>query len=106
MRMAVTSRDGVSVNERLARSSEALLFQVTSQEVRFEERRPVSAPGTARPDADAWGSALQDCEVLVTVAVTGAMRRGLEAHGLRVEERRGPIVEVLADVFEDGESDS
>jgi hypothetical protein len=95
-RVAVTTRDGVSVNERLHRALDLHVFERRGDEVAFVERRarPASRAKVDR-DYSSLEKLLADCAWVVTLGLNGEARRELAARGFRLLETRGPIDEVI-----------
>ncbi len=96
VRVAVTSRDGVSVNERLHRAADYLVFERRGDQVAFVERR--SRPATAARlfrDFSSLAKLLEDCAWVVSLGLNGEARKELAARGFRLLESRGPIEGVI-----------
>jgi hypothetical protein len=94
--VAVTSRDGIAVNERLHRASDCFVFEAAEGRVAFLERRTLRAE-TTRPyrDFSSLAALLRDCAWIVSLGFTGEARRELAARGFRLHEDRGPIEQVI-----------
>jgi hypothetical protein len=100
VRIAVISRDGIGVNERLHRARDCFVWERAGDgddhAPRFVERR-VLAPATTRLFRDYLSLAqrLHDCRWLVALGFNGEARRELLARGFRLHEARGPIEVVI-----------
>ena len=110
VRVAVTSRDGVSVNERFHRATDYFVFEVDlnllresvdgEAALRFVERR-------ARPDREARVSRdfdivaelLDDCRSIVSLAFTGEAGKAFSGKGFAIHEARGAIPAVLREIL-------
>ncbi len=91
-RIAVISRDGVGVNERLHRAVDVCLFEVAGDSVRFVERRALPVPtGRVFRDYLSLARAAAGCRTIVALGFNGEARRELEARGFRLLEARGAI---------------
>jgi len=97
-RIAVISRDGIGVNERLHRARDCFVYELAGDAAppRFVERRAF-APATTRVFRDylSLAQALHDCRWLVALGFNGEARRELTARGFRLHEARGPIEGVI-----------
>lgn len=110
-RVAVTSRDGVSVNERFHRALDYLVFEVDlnllrepvdggAEAIRFVERRPRPDPeARVFRDFETLAELLRDCGVIVSLAFTGAARKAFAGKGFAIEEARGAIPAVLRELL-------
>ena len=97
LRIAVTSRDGISVNERLHRAADFFVFERGGDGgVRFVERRARAAT-KARVDRDysSLATLLADCGFVVSLGFNGEARKELAARGFRLHETRGAIEGVI-----------
>ena len=99
-RVAVISRDGVGVNERLHRARDCFVFDRDgagdAAAVRFVERRALSsAPARVFRDYLSLEQRLHDCGWLVALGFNGEARRELVARGFRLHEARGAIEGVI-----------
>ena len=111
VRMAVTSRDGVSVNERFHRATDYLVFEVDldllhapaghgAEAIRFVERRPRPDPeARVFRDFAALAELLGDCRSIVSLSFTGAARKAFAGKGFAIHETRGQILEVLREIL-------
>lgn len=96
LRIAVISRDGVGVNERLHRASDAFVWEREGGAPRFVERRALSsAPTKLFRDYLSLATVLADCGWVVALGFNGEARRELAARGFRLHEARGTIAEVI-----------
>ena len=96
-RVAVTSRDGVSVNERLHRANQLLVFVWDGSECHFLERRPKPEGVNALQVAEALAEHFSDCQFIFSVQVMGSTKRVLRGKGFAIIECRGPIHDVIRD---------
>lgn len=95
-RIAVISRDGVGVNERLHRAADVCLFERRGDAVRFVERRALAPPvGRVFRDYLSLAQAAAGCRTIVALGFNGEARRELEARGFRLHEARGAIERVI-----------
>ncbi len=96
MRIAVISRDGVGVNERLHRALDCFVFDREGDRVSFVERR-VFASGATRLFRDflSLESTFQGCVWIVALGFNGEAKRELAARGFRLHEARGPVEGVI-----------
>ncbi len=98
VRAAVTSRDGILVNERFHRSIDFFVFEVDGEQVQFVERRRLPSPdGRVLRDFDAVASLLRDCSIIVSLMFNGAARAALSGKGFALREGRGEISGLLLD---------
>ncbi len=96
MRVAVISRDGVSVNERLHRANDAFVWERDGAAVRFVSRRTLSsAPTKLFRDYLSLARVLSDCQWVVALGFNGEAKRELAARGFRLHEARGAIEGVI-----------
>jgi hypothetical protein len=97
VRIAVVSRDGISVNERFHRVADFFVFERGEDgRVEFVDRRVVKAArGRVFRDFPSLESLLSDCKVLVSLGFNGEARKELAARGFRLHEARGPIESVI-----------
>ena len=94
--MALTSRDGVAVNERMHRATDLFVFERSASRVDFVERRALPpAPGWVFRDFSALERVARDCGWIVSLGFNGEARKELAARGFRLHEARGPIVQVI-----------
>jgi hypothetical protein len=95
-RVAVTSRDGISVNERFHRAADYFVFEREGNAVQFVERRerPVTMARVYR-DFSSLAALLHDCAWIVSLGFTGEARKELGARGFRLHEARGAIEQVI-----------
>lgn len=98
----MTSRDGVSVNERFHRALDYFVFEVSRGRVEFVERRvrPVPEQRLFR-DFSSLAALLGDCAWVVSLGFNAEARRELEARGFRVHEARAPIEGVIGEIAAD-----
>jgi hypothetical protein len=86
LRIAVISRDGIGVNERLHRARDAFVWEA-------------AGAGDAAPpifrDYLSLAQTLHDCRWLVALGFNGEARRELSARGFLLHEARGPIEVVI-----------
>lgn len=95
-RVAVISRDGIGVNERLHRASDVCVFERRGGLVAFLERRRLpTQPGRPFRDYLSLATAIADCSWVVALAINGEARKELTARGFRLHEARGSIETVL-----------
>ena len=111
VRVAVSSRDGVSVNERFHRAPDDLIFDVDlnslgreaeegREAVRFVERRPrPETSDRAQRDFERISEGLADCRVLLSLEFTGAARKALTGKGFAVHQGRGEITRRLREIL-------
>lgn len=99
LRIAVVSRDGVGVDERLHRACDLFVFErrgERGEEIAFVERRALPArAGRPFRDFPSLAAAAHDCGWIVALGFNGEARRELAARGFRLSEARGPIDEVI-----------
>jgi hypothetical protein len=94
-RVAVTSRDGLSVNERFHRSRDFFVFEATSAGFRFLERRYLpDSPERGQPRFPPGRRAARGLSGH-RFGFNGAARTALSDKGFAVIEGRGPIDAVL-----------
>lgn len=95
-RVAVISRDGVSVNERLHRAADLFVFERAGERVEFVARRTLP-PSKMRVFRDFPSLVTQcgDCRWIVALGFTGEARKELSARGFRLHEARGAIEQVI-----------
>jgi len=99
-RVAVTSRDGVAVNERFHRARDYFIFEAAGQGLRFVERRERPDPDRPlRKDLDPVLDLLADCDTVVSLGFHGAARKALIGRGFAVVERRGTVEELAGDIL-------
>jgi hypothetical protein len=90
--IAVISRDGIGINERLHRATDVFVFSRAGDTVRFVERRPLPAPvGRVFRDYLSLAQAVAGCRTIVALGFSGEARRELAARGFLLHEARGPI---------------
>ena len=95
-RIAVASRDGLGVNERLHRAVDLHVFERHTGHVTFVERRALPpAKGRVFRDFSALAEIFRDCGWVVALGFNGEARKELAARGFRLAETRGPIEQVI-----------
>jgi hypothetical protein len=102
VRVAVTSRDGVSVNERFHRAIDYFVFEVSHGRIAFVERRVRPLPELRLfRDFSSLAVLLRDCTWVVALGFNPEARRELVARGFRVHEARAPIEDVIRSLAAD-----
>jgi hypothetical protein len=99
IRLAVSSRDGVSVNQRYRRAEDLFIFDAVAGEVVFIERR-------VKPAEPALATILQDCRAVISLGFTAPETRFLRGKGFAVFEGRGEITAVVRDYLSHPEAAS
>ena len=95
-RVAVISRDGIVVNERMHRAADLFVYEHHAGGVTFVERRALPpASGRVFRDFSALASVVKDCAWIVSLGFNGEARKELTARGFRLLETRGPIEQVI-----------
>jgi len=96
VRIAVTSRDGVGVNERFHRATDYFVFELRDGRAAFvERRRRPAGDGRLFRDFSTLERLLAGCRWVVSLGFNGEARRELSARGFLLHEARGPIETVL-----------
>ena len=101
MRIAITTRDGISVNERFHRAVDDSVWELAEGgSLRFVERRPrPSVVGGAFRDFEHYAKNLADCRWVASLGFTREARRELSGRGFALLELRGAIETEVRDAL-------
>jgi nitrogen fixation protein NifB len=97
--IAVTTVDGVSVNQHLGRTYYLWIYGIQNGKITVTEKRPVIEQ---QRSSDRWNSlagVIADCSVLLTGAIGQAPLRVMQDRGIRVEAASGPVEEIVEALF-------
>ncbi|MGE5786257.1 MAG: radical SAM protein [Myxococcales bacterium] len=98
--VAVSSHEGVLVNEHLGEAEQFWIFARAGDGFRLVERRPAPPEGSGAVRWNQLARVLNDCRSLLVNAAGGAPRRTLEAAGLAVHQTEGLIEDALDAVYQ------
>jgi nitrogen fixation protein NifB len=99
LRAAVTSYEGVVVNQHLGMADDLKIFEVDKDGCRLVERRRAPAAGSGEARWQALAQLLSDCGVLLTGGLGEKPLAALSASGLKVFEVEGLIEDALLALF-------
>ena len=97
--VAVTSFEGLLVNQHLGESEQLWVFRPTDVGYEVVETRPTPLPGTGANRWDELARRLPDCRVLLCAAAGQSPKVALAGHGIRVMVAEGLIEEALDAVY-------
>lgn len=105
MMIAVTSKDGISVDQHFGHAERFIIYEVNSALPAKVGEREVSRYCTYDPEhplrtyvLEAILDVLSDCRVVVTAKIGDAPREFLETKGFDIYEIAGPIEEALSGI--------
>jgi nitrogen fixation protein NifB len=98
--VAVSSLEGVLVNEHLGETEQFWIFARAGDGFRLVERRPAPLEGAGATRWNQLARVLGDCRALVVNAAGGAPRRTLDAAGIAVHQTEGLIEDALDAIFQ------
>jgi nitrogen fixation protein NifB len=101
--VAVTSMEGMLVNQHLGEASHLWIYGQAPGGFRLVEKRETPEPGQAHGRWLEMAKSLRDCRALVVSGVGVSPRRVLEHEGVRIIEMGGLISEGLASLFRTGD---
>jgi nitrogen fixation protein NifB len=95
---AVTSLEGIYVNQHLGESAAVWIYRLENERAVLVERRPLPEPGAGDERWREVSRILSDCRTLLTAGIGESPTRVLERGGLRIVVMDGmaaPVVEAL-----------
>jgi nitrogen fixation protein NifB len=101
--IAVTSNDGVSVNEHLGRATRLWIYRFEENKVDFVESRQVPVPDGSINRWDAIAELIPDCSALLVSALGSSPYKRLQSKGILVESVEGYINDIAKTLFVSGD---
>jgi nitrogen fixation protein NifB len=91
IRAAVTTYEGLLINQHLGMADHLWIFEIDENGVRMIERRPTPPVGTGDERWQELSGILNDCKVLLTGGIGERPLEILSAKGIKVYEAEGMI---------------
>jgi nitrogen fixation protein NifB len=98
VRIAVTSFEGLLINQHLGMADSLLIFETEKDGYRLIETRPTPPRGSGEARWQLLSQLLEDCSVLLTGGLGENPMEVLSASGLKVYQAEGLIEDALATI--------
>lgn len=93
--IAVTSLEGVLVNQHLGEATHVWIFGEVDGRYRHIDTRAVPEPGNGQDRWHSLGEMLHDCQAIMSSRAGKSPKNALAAHGIKVVETEGMIATLL-----------
>ncbi len=97
--VAVTSMEGMLVNQHLGEAETLYIYENTATGVRLRETRPTPEPGNGQARWEELASTLHDCRAVLVNGIGPNPQRVLENNGLKVMVLAGVIIDAVQALY-------
>jgi nitrogen fixation protein NifB len=97
--VAVTSMEGMLVNQHLGEAETLYIYENTATGARLRETRPAPEPGNDLARWEALASTLHDCHAVLVNGIGPSPQRVLENNGLKVMVLTGVITDAVQALY-------
>lgn len=98
--IAVTSWEGLLINQHLGEASQFIIYQLADQKYQFLENRPAPKPGTGKERWLELSRTLHDCHSILTGGAGSSPTETLAGAGIKVTVTEGLIEEALTNMIQ------